>query len=167
MEEWKMYNALVLVSNFGRVKSISRMVNCRNGKRRIVGKVLKTTVANGYSRVSTKINGKTYHFNVHRAVAELFILNSDPSRFNQVNHIDGDKTNPIASNLEWITQSQNQLHAYGTGLQKSKFKKMTQAHADVIKILRPYIALTNMEIGKLFNVDGGTIQNLYSRNDYE
>ena len=33
-----------------------------------------------------------------------------------MNHIDGDKLNNAASNLEWCTQSENQEHAYKMGL---------------------------------------------------
>ena len=34
----------------------------------------------------------------------------------EVNHLDGDRTNPVASNLEWCTSSQNSIHASVTGL---------------------------------------------------
>ena len=47
---------------------------------------------------------------------ETFIPN--PLKKPQVNHIDGNKINNDLKNLEWVTQSENQLHAYATGLQK-------------------------------------------------
>ena len=47
---------------------------------------------------------------VHRLVAEAFL--GPPAPGLEVNHIDGDKANNCVTNLEWITHSQNQRHAY-------------------------------------------------------
>ena len=47
---------------------------------------------------------------VHRLVALAF-LGSPPTPSHQVNHLDGDKTNNIPENLEWVTPRQNLLHA--------------------------------------------------------
>lgn len=46
---------------------------------------------------------------VHRIVAAYFCEN--PKNVNVVNHIDGNKLNNCASNLEWVTQSENRVHA--------------------------------------------------------
>jgi len=57
---------------------------------------------------------------IHRLVAETFI----PNPYNKacVNHKDGNKLNNCLSNLEWVTYSENTLHAYKTGLQKPRGK---------------------------------------------
>lgn len=70
--------------------------------------------ANGYPYVEfrhTLENGVLLRKKImlHRILAESFIPN--PFGFEQVNHIDGDKTNFDLSNLEWVTGSENQMHS--------------------------------------------------------
>lgn len=76
------------------------------------GKILKPKSAGkGYQNVC--LPGGRYHY-IHRLVAQAFITNKDG--LPQVNHIDGDKKNNAATNLEWCSASQNLKHAYDTGL---------------------------------------------------
>lgn len=49
---------------------------------------------------------------VHRLVALAWVPNADPATRTQVNHIDGNTLNPRASNLEWVTCSENHRHAF-------------------------------------------------------
>lgn len=60
------------------------------------------------------------HKNVHRLIAETLIPN--PNELPCVNHKDGNKLNNSVGNLEWCTHSENTIHAYKTGLQKSNGK---------------------------------------------
>lgn len=55
--------------------------------------------------------------NIHRLVAEAFVEN--PYHKEVVNHIDGNKNNNAAVNLEWTTRSENDLHAFRIGLRRS------------------------------------------------
>lgn len=63
----------------------------------------------------TILNRKNRNF--HRVIAETFIpnLNNLPC----VNHKDGNKQNNRVDNLEWCTHSENTLHSFRTGLQKT------------------------------------------------
>jgi len=68
----------------------------------------------GYLQVTLKVNKKDKHVRVHRLVANAFLPN--PENKAQVNHIDGDKTNNTLENLQWMTNKENSIHAYETGL---------------------------------------------------
>lgn len=68
----------------------------------------------GYLRVVLSKDSKAYTKKVHRLVAESFLEPEEDK--NEVNHIDGDKTNNRVSNLEWSTRSDNMKHAHKSGL---------------------------------------------------
>lgn len=55
------------------------------------------------------VNGKTKTFQVHRIIALTFVPN--PNNYPIVNHLDGDKLNLKAENLEWVTNKENVAHA--------------------------------------------------------
>lgn len=53
-------------------------------------------------------------FTAHRLVALMFLERQEGRDI--VNHIDGKKWNCTIDNLEWVTESENVIHAYATGL---------------------------------------------------
>ena len=84
-------------------------------------KILKNRYdKNGYIRcyIRDTNTGQRKDYKIHRLVAEYFIDN--PNNYRVVNHIDGDKQNNHVCNLEWCTHSENNLHAFRTGLTHSK-----------------------------------------------
>ena len=91
---------------------VNRMGQIRNKR---TGKVLKPyDDGNGYLRV--KIDGKCER--VHILVATAFIPN--PENKPVVNHKKGKKHDCRASQLEWVTQSENIKHAWDFGLFQSR-----------------------------------------------
>lgn len=63
-------------------------------------------------------NDRVYHCKIHRLVALNFIPRSEEdikTGRNYVNHIDMDVTNNHASNLEWCTVAENNIHAIVNG----------------------------------------------------
>ncbi len=82
------------VSNMGRVKSLNFR---RTGKEQ----VLKSNPDGGYCLVT--LCGKSRY--IHRLVATAFIPN--PENKPEVNHINHNKRDNRASNLEWVTSDEN------------------------------------------------------------
>lgn len=68
----------------------------------------------GYRGVVLSYGEEYKHVLVHRVVAEAFC--SKPDGANEVNHINGNKLDNRADNLEWVTRAENLRHAYETGL---------------------------------------------------
>ena len=76
---------------------------------------------NGYLFVGLyNVNGEISNLYIHKLVAEAYIPNIDNKP--QVNHIDGNKRNNSVDNLEWVSASENMLHASLMGLSKTKYK---------------------------------------------
>lgn len=71
----------------------------------------------GYMVVGLTVNKKRFNHQIHRLIANAFIPN--PEGKTQVNHIDGNKSNNRLENLEWVTPSENKIHAYTVLNQKA------------------------------------------------
>ena len=75
-------------------------------------KLRPTVIRNGYARVCLHAAGRPRRQAlVHVLVAELF-LGPKPVGDYQVNHIDGDRLHNAVANLEYLTGSENMLHAF-------------------------------------------------------
>ncbi len=113
IELWKPvygYENFYEVSSLGNVRRIPKVVRSGGNKRVTHGKVLKPQRrGRGYLSVWLYANGTSKQISIHRLVAEAFCRKRDGC--NEVNHIDEDKTNNRADNLEWCTRQEN--NAYG------------------------------------------------------
>ena len=94
------------VSNFGRILSTPE-------KRK--PKIIKPSPnEHGYLMFHLYRDGVNKTVKVHRTVAAVFVEN--PDNMAEVNHIDGNKKNNRADNLEWTDRKGNMRHANATGL---------------------------------------------------
>lgn len=75
---------------------------------------------NGYYGICISIDGKKKLIKPHIAVAFNFIEGYKKNLI--VNHKDGNKKNNKYTNLEWVTWSENSLHASKIGLKKECIK---------------------------------------------
>ena len=124
-----------------------------------------------YRSVCLSVNGKVKGFMVHRLVALAFVDNPDGKP--EVNHIDGDRENNHASNLEWCTRLENVHHAMRTGLkpkppERNLFKKGFDARRnlkskvtdDQVRDIRERKKRgeTYASIGKIYGMDKSNIR---------
>lgn len=138
-------------SNMGRIKALQRVSNYVDGRQRILPEIIMKPIDNddGYLWVYIQYNKKQYRRPVHRIVCSLFVDNPDNKP--EVNHIDGDKWNNKADNLEWATRTENRNHAIKTGLSSDNFC------IQCIEDGNEFYSLS--EAAKFYNVDATSIAN--------
>jgi hypothetical protein len=118
----------------------------------------------GYEDLYAITRESKYHA-IHRLVLCTF---SPINVFKQVNHKDGDKLNNNLNNLEWVTPSENMLHAYKTGLnwsnplygEKHPNSKLTEKDVKMIRELHKEVAFNSYILARLYKVSRGTIQDV-------
>ena len=119
IEEWKdipRFDGCYQVSNFGNVRSFS--VSHKGFRRKEPKARALSLTHDGYQKVRLVANGKDITVRIHRLVAEMFVPNPDGKE--TVNHIDGNKQNNRADNLEWADRTEQLDHAYRMGLKVAK-----------------------------------------------
>lgn len=116
-----------LISKNGELKSLDRLDSIG---RKLKGKPIKQyTAKNGYKVIT--INGKTFY--IHALMAKTFLTGNSET----INHINGVKTDNRIDNLERASYSQNNKHAYKTGLKVKPFEYSLIAKKEVAaKVLK-------------------------------
>lgn len=165
-EIWKPvfeYEDYYEVSNFGRIKRKEKQIysksrNCYIKKKE---RICEQPIHN-YKYVNLIVYGKkTKLATVHRLIAIAFIPN--PENKPEVNHIDGNKLNNSLCNLEWVTRSENTLHAYKNNLipqgENHYNSKLTKSQViDIFK--RTHKGEKCHDIAKEFNLNKETVTNI-------
>lgn len=101
----KGFEGLYQISNFGRVKSLKRIVQRGSNYKPVCERILKEGDNDGYAFVVLSKNGKCKTKGIHRLVAEAFIPN--PYDLPLINHKDENSKNNHVDNLEWCNYSYN------------------------------------------------------------
>lgn len=133
------YEGLYEVSDHGRVKGPK-------------GFIKPKPTQNGYVRTELWRKSQRYRPLLHRLVASHFIDN--PHNKPVVNHLDGNRTNNVVSNLEWATHSENIIHsvvsrqAFGENAASSK---LTNDEVIAIKVMLSK-GMPGTVLAKLFGV---------------
>ena len=156
-EIWKdvpNYEGLYQVSNLGRVKSL----NYSRGSKE---KMLKPKPnGNGYYYISLYKNRTPKNKYIHRLVTLAFYGESKLT----VNHKNGIKSDNRLDNLEYRTQSENNQHAYDTGLkargESHVQSKLTDAEARKIKY--EHHGMTQKDIAKIYGIAQALVSRIRS-----
>lgn len=153
-EIWKpiSINPKYAVSSYGKIKRLD------------TEKILQTICKSAkYNQINLLVNGKRKTLKVHWLVTEAF-LGKRPNNL-ETNHKDGNKRNNHINNLEYVTSSENNRHAYKTGLKKPTPPRLGEAcnkaklkkqDVIIIKKLRKR-GHTTVALGKMFGVSHSAI----------
>lgn len=158
MEIWKNikgYEGLYQVSDKGRVKSLERIVTRKNGRKFTVKeRVLKPGLTkDGYPIVALHTGNKQKTLTVHRLVCTAFHENIENKPC--VNHINENKTDNRASNLEWCTYKENNNHGTHTARAAKACSKPVGQYTLDSELVK--IWASPCEAGKQGGFDPGTI----------
>lgn len=186
-EIWKdieNYEGLYQVSNLGEIKSLERpYINqyglCGMKKEKILTKKIvcfdkKKKEKSGYYAVNLSNNDRGKWKRLHIIVAKAFIPN--PHNKPQVNHINGNKLDNRAENLEWVTHKENCIHAWRTGLHKNeeeRIKKIKESNIKTKKITDDIIKnvyseykekkISMHKLAKKYNISVQSVSNIINK----
>ena len=94
------------------------------------GVIMKDYKPHHSGYIYVRVNIKKYA--LHRLVGLAFIKNVENKLI--VNHIDGNKLNNKSDNLEWLTSSENNIHAHKIGLTNGHKRKVIQYNLEMTEI---------------------------------
>jgi hypothetical protein len=109
---------------------------------------------------------------VHRLVASAFIENSNNQPF--INHIDSNRSNNVASNLEWCNQAHNLSHARKLGRMQEDYwigKRSPNAKLpdEIVKAIREEYKSEKtswVKLSKKYNVSKRTVGRIIKGESY-
>jgi hypothetical protein len=157
------------VSSFGRVRSLDRRTTDSIGRPfvRYGKEIYLRTELKGYRAVRLCVETIHQTFKVHRLVAYAF-LTPQPSPDHQINHINGIKGDNRVENLEWVSCSENVLHAFAIGLctsRKGAANSRSILCDDDVRAIRHLSAegVTCAAISRKYGVSEAAIRNILKR----
>lgn len=161
------FEGVYQVSNLGRVLRIYK------SQRRIRKAYFQKK--EGYYAIDLHLNNVRYKFLIHRMVATCFVKNKNPEINIQVNHKNGIKTDNHYLNLEWVTKSENAIHAVKMGLTKKlrvrpgEINNMSKLKREqVVKIREMHKEGNSFEaIARSYNVTAANISMICKRKTWK
>lgn len=126
-----------------------------------------------YARLKLRNENGICYIDVHRLVAEVFIPNLDKKAV--VNHKNGIKTDNRVENLEWLSSSENNIHALRTGLKgilKGECIYTAKLNREQVEYIRIHCKPYDKELGirplsKQFGVSSKAIRDCVYRRSWK
>lgn len=143
------YEDLYSVNELGQIKRKHRIwIREEDGAKITINEmIMKTRVLRGYETIGLTKDHIQLTKPVHRIIAKAFIPN--PENKPEINHKDGNKLNNSIENLEWVTESENTLHAFRLGLRKTTdggtSKSVAKLNPNTKEILEIYPSLRELD----------------------
>jgi hypothetical protein len=134
----KIFDKKYFVSSLGRFKNN-------------YGKIMENYKVNENGYIRVYIYNKT--FTLHRLIALTFLENFENKL--QVNHKDGNKLNNCVDNLEFVTNKENLIHKFQTGLGNNYMRKIRQYDLEG-KFIKEFNSI--IDAAKTINISKGAIQ---------
>lgn len=138
---------------------VSNLGNIRNAKSKRIRSISHTK---HYSHILLSVKGKHTTLRVHRLVANAFLPIIEGKT--HVNHKNGNKNDNRVENLEWVTQAENNLHAFRTLHRKPPRagrippnRVVKDSDIKFMDVLNKK-GITTDKIGKMYGVCGSTIR---------
>jgi hypothetical protein len=135
---------------------------------RVVGKngkeIKQRPNADGYASFTAGAKGNRICIRTHRIVGKLFIEN--PNGLPELDHMDSNRMNPAAWNLEWVSHKENVRRAWERGNHNGKFDGAKNPRAklteNMVRRLRQEYAsgVTQKELSVKYNISWSTVHNV-------
>jgi len=173
-ESWAIiegYEGLYEINRLGQIRRIGRAAI--NGKGRgggaRIGRLIKALpTKKGYLAVQLWKDGKMRRFQLHVLVARAFLGQAPTGT--EVNHRDGDKHNPAANNLEYLSHSENMKHAYRNGLYPSganhHWARLTAAQVNEIRQIQSSGKMGCRKLARLYGISKSAVQLIVRRENW-
>jgi hypothetical protein len=157
-ETWKPvvgFEGWYSVSDQGRVR------RDKPGKSTFRGRPLKPYIRrDGYPCVRFCCDAKTKGMAIHRLVAAAFLGPCPVGK--EVNHRNGNRSDPCASNLEYVTRSENNLHAYRIlGGGPRCIVKIDNEQLSRLRALH-LVGVTQKELARMFGIHQSHVSKILS-----
>lgn len=132
-----------------------------NGERKITQ---RPNHKDGYACFTAGKKNHRVNIKTHSIVGKLFVEN--PNNYPELDHLDGNRMNPSANNLEWVTHKENIRRAYEkgsyNGISVGEKNPKAKLNEEIVKNIRKDFVdgLTQNKISQKYNVPWSTVHNI-------